>query len=64
MCHLCHEDCRVSDRLAGLMYGVLASCAVALTLLIVDHPSDRNLLLAIAAGVIVGIGAFLHLRTR
>ena len=54
----------MSDRLAGLMYGVLASCAVALALLIVDHPSDRNLLLAIAAGVIVGIGAFLHLRTR
>jgi hypothetical protein len=54
----------MSDRLAGLMYGVLASSAVALILLIVDYPSDRNLIFAIAAGLIVGIGSFLHLRTR
>ena len=54
----------MSDRLAGLMYGALAACAVALTLLIIDYPSERNLFFAIAAGLIVGIGAFLHLRTR
>jgi hypothetical protein len=46
------------------MYGALASCAVALILLIVDYPSDRNLIFAIAAGLIVGIGAYLHLRSR
>jgi preprotein translocase subunit SecF len=54
----------VTDRQAALAYGALASCFVALTLLIFDHPSDRNLILAIVAGLVVGIGSWLYLRTR
>ena len=54
----------MSDRQAGLTYGALAACVVALTLLIVDYPSDRNLLLAIAAGLLVGFGSYFYLRTR
>lgn len=54
----------MTDRQAALTYGALAACIVALTLLIVDYPSDRNLLLALAAGLIVGIGSYLYLRNR
>lgn len=54
----------MTDRQAALTYGALAASIVALTLLIADYPSDRNLMLAIATGLIVGIGSYLFLRTR
>lgn len=54
----------MTDRQAGLTYGALAACVVAVALLIVDYPSDRNLALAIAAGLLVGGGSYLCLRRR
>jgi hypothetical protein len=54
----------MSDRQAALVYGVLAACVVSLALLIMDYPSDRNLLLAIGAGLVVGVGSWLWLRGR
>jgi hypothetical protein len=54
----------VTDRQAALCYGTLTACFVALFLLIVDYPSDRNLILAISAGLCVGVGSYLYLRTR
>ncbi len=63
-CPWFHEESFVTDRQAGLTYGALAACVVALTLLIIDYPSDRNLMLAIGAGLIVGFGSYFYLRTR
>lgn len=54
----------MTDRQAALTYGVLTACVVALVLLILDYPSDRNLLMAIAAGLLAGFGSYYHLRSR
>jgi len=51
----------MTDRQAALAYGVAAACAVALVLLVTASPSGRNLLLAILAGLVVGIGSWLWL---
>ncbi len=46
---------------AALTYGVIVACAVSLALLIADFPSERNLLIAILAGVAVGVGSWFWL---
>jgi len=54
----------MTDRQAALCYGAVAASAVALTLLILDYPSDRSLFLALAAGLIVGFGSLWYLKDR
>lgn len=51
----------MTNRQSALTYGVIVACAVALILLIGDYPSERNLLIAILAGVAFGIGSWLWL---
>lgn len=54
----------MTDRQAALTYGFAAACLVALVLLVLDYPSDRNLITAIVTGLLVGGGSFLYLRNR
>jgi hypothetical protein len=51
----------MTDRQAAMTYGVLTASAVAIVLLIADFPTARNLLIAIGAGLAVGIGSWLYL---
>lgn len=54
----------MTDRQVALTYGLVATCAVALILLVADYPSGRNLLAAILAGIVVGIGSWFWLDRR
>ncbi len=54
----------MTDRQAALAYGVTTACAVALVLLVSDYPSGRNLVVAILAGIVVGIGSWFWLDRR
>lgn len=51
----------MTNRQSAFTYGVIVACAVSLALLIAASPSERNLLLAILAGVAVGIGSWFWL---
>ncbi len=51
----------MTNRQSALTYGIVVACAVSLALLIADFPSERNLLLAIVAGVATGIGSWFWL---
>jgi hypothetical protein len=44
-----------------MTYGVLVASAIAIVLLIADEPSPRNLIIAIVAGLVTGVGSWLYL---
>ena len=51
----------MTNRQSALTYGVIVVCALSLVLLVGDYPSERNLLIAILAGVAFGIGSWFWL---
>jgi hypothetical protein len=51
----------MTNRQTALAYGVIVACAISLVLLVADYPSERNLLIALAAGLCVGVASWLWL---
>ncbi len=46
---------------SSIVFAVIVACALSLVLLVGDYPSERNLLIAILAGVAFGIGSWFWL---
>jgi uncharacterized membrane protein YccC len=51
----------VSNRGSAILYGVIVASALALLLLTLKEPSGRNLVIALAAGLVTAIVALVRL---
>ncbi len=51
----------MTNRQSAMTYGVIVACAVSIVLLIADYPSEQNLLIAVLAGVGVGMASWFYL---
>ncbi len=51
----------MTNRQSAFTYAVIVACAMSLFLLVSDYPSERNLLIAILAGVATGAGSWFWL---